>query len=74
MRLVETIEELNALLEGTSVRPALIFKHSLSCGTSAMATASPQKKTQSSRSSGPLNEKVNAPKKATHSKKKWRVA
>lgn len=37
MRLVETIDALNELLANTSVRPALIFKHSLSCGTSAMA-------------------------------------
>jgi bacillithiol system protein YtxJ len=37
MRLVETIDALNDLLAGTSERPALIFKHSLSCGTSAMA-------------------------------------
>lgn len=37
MRLVETIEDLNLLLAGTAERPALIFKHSLSCGTSAMA-------------------------------------
>ena len=37
MRLVETIEALNELLAGTTVRPALLFKHSLSCGTSAMA-------------------------------------
>jgi bacillithiol system protein YtxJ len=37
MRLVENIEDLNVLLAGTSGRPALIFKHSLSCGTSAMA-------------------------------------
>lgn len=37
MRLVETIEDLNLLLAGTTERPALIFKHSLSCGTSAMA-------------------------------------
>lgn len=37
MRTVETIDALNELLAGTSERPALIFKHSLSCGTSAMA-------------------------------------
>ena len=37
MRLVETIDALNDLLAGTSERPALILKHSLSCGTSAMA-------------------------------------
>lgn len=37
MRSVETIDALNDLLAGTSIRPALIFKHSLSCGTSAMA-------------------------------------
>jgi bacillithiol system protein YtxJ len=37
MRLVETVDALNELLAGTSERPALIFKHSLSCGTSAMA-------------------------------------
>lgn len=37
MRLVETIDDLNDLLAGTSERPALIFKHSLSCGTSALA-------------------------------------
>lgn len=37
MRLVETIDALNDLLAGTAERPALIFKHSLSCGTSAMA-------------------------------------
>jgi len=37
MRLVETIDALNELLAGTALRPALIFKHSLSCGTSAMA-------------------------------------
>lgn len=37
MRLVETLDALNELLAGTAVRPALIFKHSLSCGTSAMA-------------------------------------
>lgn len=37
MRLVETIDALDDLLAGTSERPALIFKHSLSCGTSAMA-------------------------------------
>ncbi len=37
MRLVESIDALNELLAGTSRRPALIFKHSLSCGTSAMA-------------------------------------
>ncbi len=37
MRPVDTIDALNELLAGTSERPALIFKHSLSCGTSAMA-------------------------------------
>lgn len=37
MRSVETLDALDELLAGTSVRPALIFKHSLSCGTSAMA-------------------------------------
>lgn len=37
MRLVDTIDALDDLLAGTSVRPALIFKHSLTCGTSAAA-------------------------------------
>ena len=33
-----TIEELNAALAASSTRPILIFKHSATCGTSAMAS------------------------------------
>jgi bacillithiol system protein YtxJ len=37
MQTIDTIDALDAVLAGTTGRPALIFKHSLSCGTSAMA-------------------------------------
>ena len=37
MRTIDTIEQLDLILAGTGDRPALIFKHSLTCGTSAMA-------------------------------------
>ncbi len=34
---LSTIEELDAALAASAVRPILIFKHSATCGTSAMA-------------------------------------
>lgn len=37
MQTIDTIDELDVILAGTVNRPALIFKHSLTCGTSAMA-------------------------------------
>jgi bacillithiol system protein YtxJ len=37
MRTIDTVEALDTVLAGTTNRPALIFKHSLTCGTSAMA-------------------------------------
>jgi bacillithiol system protein YtxJ len=37
MQTIDTIDALDAVLAGTTDRPALIFKHSLTCGTSAMA-------------------------------------
>jgi bacillithiol system protein YtxJ len=37
MQTIDTIEDLDVILAGTANRPALIFKHSLTCGTSAMA-------------------------------------
>lgn len=37
MQTIDTIDALEAVLAGTTDRPALIFKHSLTCGTSAMA-------------------------------------
>jgi len=36
-KLLSTIEELDAALAASSSRPILIFKHSLTCGTSAVA-------------------------------------
>ena len=49
-------------------------KWSSNGGSSAIATASPQKKIQSSLSKGPLKENVNTPKNATHNQKKCSVA
>lgn len=37
MQTLATIDELNSALAGTSQRPAVFFKHSPYCGTSAMA-------------------------------------
>lgn len=37
MQTIDTVEALDVVLAGTTTRPALIFKHSLTCGTSAMA-------------------------------------
>ncbi len=34
---IDTVDALDAVLAGTTTRPTLIFKHSLTCGTSAMA-------------------------------------
>jgi len=37
MQTIDTVEALDIVLAGTTTRPALIFKHSLTCGTSAVA-------------------------------------
>ncbi len=37
MQTIDTVDALDVVLAGATTRPALIFKHSLTCGTSAMA-------------------------------------
>ena len=37
LKALSTIDELDALLASSAARPILIFKHSATCGTSAMA-------------------------------------
>lgn len=37
LRLLTTVDELEPVVEGSFTRPVLVFKHSLTCGTSAWA-------------------------------------
>ena len=37
LKLIETVTDLDAALAGSDLRPILIFKHSATCGTSAIA-------------------------------------